>query len=512
MVSTTDESLGSETHSAQAPSALDRWFEITARKSTVGREVRGGLVTFFSMAYIIALNPLIIGTTADVNGNLISGAKLLTESGDVNSAAVAASMGMVAAVTAFIAGILTILMGVWGRYPIGISAGLGLNAMAAYVIAPQITWAQTMGLFVWEGILITILVLTGVREAIFKAVPRSMRTAISVGIGLFVTFVGLINAGVVRKPAGSPPVELGVGGTLEGWPILVFVVGLLLLIFMHVRKVKGAMLITIAVATALAMIIEAIKHIGPKTAENTTGWASSVPATPDAGSFIRPDLSLIGKFDLFGAFTRDGKFNWQVALALIMLIFSLLLADFFDTMGTVVAIGKEGDLLDQDANPPHLKEILLVDSLSAIGGGVCSSSSNTSYIESASGVAEGARTGLASVVTGAMFLVAVFLAPVVNMVPAEAVAPVLIVVGFLMMQQVTDIDWNHIDDALPAFFTISMMPFAYSITVGIGMGIITFVAVKMFLGKFRQIHALMWVVAAMFVIYFVQGLVMGVLA
>nr|WP_255621981.1 NCS2 family permease [Tessaracoccus sp. OS52] len=463
------------------------------------------------MAYIVALNPLIIGTATDRDGLLISGAPKFTDAAmtQVDAAAVGASIGMVAAATALIAGVMTILMGVVGRFPIGLATGLGLNALVAYVLAPQMTWPQAMGLVVWEGILIAILVLTGFRTAVFRAVPKALRTAISVGIGLFIAFVGLINAGVVRKPAGAPPVELGISGSLMGWPILVFFVGICVLIALYVLRVKGAMLISIVVATVVAIIIEAIAKIGPQAAgENPTGWALNVP---QLGNFAAPDLSLIGRVDMVGAFFVDGQFSVTTFLALLVLVFSLLLADFFDTMGTVVAVGTEGGILDADGMPPHTTEILLVDSLGAVAGGLGSVSSNTCFVESTAGVGEGARTGLASVVTGAAFLLAIFLSPVINMVPSEAASPVLVFVGFLMIAQVVDVDWKDLDLAIPAFLTIILMPFAYSITVGIGAGFLGYVFIKLIRGKAKAVHPLMFVVAVMFVIYFLQGPILALI-
>ncbi|MDO5092059.1 MAG: NCS2 family permease [Propionibacteriaceae bacterium] len=484
---------------------LERYFRISKRGSSVAQEVRGGLVTFFAMAYIIALNPLIIGTAADVNGNLISGAPKFLDAAmtEVDAAAVGASIGMVAAATALIAGVTTLLMGFVGRFPIGMATGLGLNALVAYALAPQMTWPQAMGLVVWEGILIAVLVLTGFRTAVFKAVPKTLRTAISVGIGLFIAFVGLINAGVVRKPAGSPPVELGIGGSLTGWPILIFVVGLFLLIALYVLKVKGAMLISIVSATVLAIIVEAIGKLGAHVGdENPTGWALNVPSL---ANFTLPDLGLLFRVDMVGAFFVDGRFSFPTFLALMVLVFSLLLADFFDTMGTVVAVGSEGKLLDEHGMPDHVTEILLVDSLGAVAGGLGSVSSNTCYVESSAGVGEGARTGLASVVTGLAFLAAVFLAPIVNMVPSEAAAPVLVFVGFLMIAQVVDVDWNNPEVGIPAFLTIVLMPFSYSITVGIGVGFLAHVFIRLIRGHGKQVHLLMYVVAALFIIYFLQG-------
>lgn len=491
---------------------LDRYFEITKRRSTVGREVRGGLVTFFAMAYIIALNPLIIGTATDKNGNLISGAPKFTDAAQtvVDGAAVGASIGMVAAATALVAGVLTLAMGLIGRFPIGIAAGLGLNALVAYVLAPQMTWPQAMGLVVWEGILIFILVLTGFRTAVFKAIPRTLRTAISVGIGLFISFIGLVNAGVVRPGSGTP-VELGVNNTLRGWPIGVFFLGLLLLIALHVLKVKGAMLISILTATIAAIVIEAVAKIGAQVPDgsNPYGWSLNVPALQN---FTWPDLGLLGRVDLLGAFFPDGSFSATNFVILLVLVFSLLLADFFDTMGTVVAVGSEGELLDEAGMPPRTTEILLVDSVGAIAGGLGSVSSNTCYVESTAGVGEGARTGLASVVTGAAFLLAIFLSPLINMVPSEAASPVLVFVGFLMISQVVDVDWSLPEVGIPAFLTIILMPFAYSISVGIGAGMVAYVFIQLVKGNAKKVHPLMYVVAALFVIYFIQGALIGYLA
>lgn len=474
-------------------------------------EIRGGIVTFFTMAYILALNPLIIGTEPDVNGMLISGQPKFDEAGVVIGANVGASIAMVAAATALVAGVMTILMGLVGKFPIGLAAGLGLNAMLAYTIAPKMTWPQAMGMIVWEGILITVLVLTGFREAVFRAVPQALRAGISLGIGLFITFVGLINAGVVRKPLGAPPVELGINGSLLGWPILVFVIGLLVLVVLYAKKVKGAMLIVIGIGTVVAIMFESLFKIGPNFVSedtiNPTGWMLNVPSLENLG-FALPDLSLIGRVDMFGAFARGPEY----IIGLILLVFGLLLADFFDTMGTVVAVGAEGGLLDEDGNPPNTREILLVDSLAAVAGGVGSVSSNTSYIESAAGVGEGARTGLASVVTGSAFLLSLFLAPLVNLVPSEAVAPVLVFVGFLMMDQVNTVKWNFLEEGVPAFLTMALMPFTYSISVGIGAGFIFFTVVKTARGKAKEVHPLMWIVSAAFVIYFVQGAFLGIFA
>ena len=497
-------SSGSAAATKPTGDPVDDFFEISKRKSTRSREVRGGLVTFFSMAYIIALNPIIIGTTADANGNLISGLPIDADG------AVPATMAMVAAATAIVAGLLTLLMGVVGKFPIALAAGLGLNALVAYTIAPTMTWGQAMGLIVWEGVIITILVLTKFRKAVMDAVPGSLRTGISVGIGLFIALIGLVDAGFVR--IGSQMGELGIGGSITGWPLLVFVVVLVALIIMWVKKVKGAMLIAIIGGTVFAIILEAITKVGsmfpPSGEVNPTGWKLNVPMLENP-SWL-PNLELL-KFwkhvDLIGAFHADFK-SWAVVL---MTILALMLADFFDTMGTIVAIGRTGHLLQTDGNPPRTQQILLVDSVSAAAGGLFSVSSNTSYIESASGVSDGARTGFASVVTGLAFLVATFVTPLVNLVPSEAVAPVLVLVGFLMLQQVVDIDWTDLGVAIPAFFMVTMMAFTYSITVGMGLGFVVYLIIKAAKGKAKDVSPLLWVIGGLFLVYFLQGPIMGLI-
>ena len=476
-MSTTSPSRTSQGQAAAPASGLDRFFHITECGSTIGREVRGGVVTFFTMAYILVLNPLILSTPHDGIAPL-------------------GTTEQIAAGTAFVAGLMTILMGVVANYPMALAAGLGVNAMVAYTIAGTdgVTYADAMGLVVIEGIIILVLVLTGFREAVFKAVPPSIKTAISVGIGLFIALIGLVDAKVVR--AGGTPLELGLGGSLQGWPVLVFLFGLFLIIVLHVRKVKGSILIGIIASTVLATVIEAVAHLGAFDVDtNPTGWSLSVPSL--SGSPIdMPSLATLGRFSLLGSVDKIG------VVSLVLLVFSLMLADFFDTMGTMVAIGAEGDLLDSEGNPPKTREILVVDSVAAIAGGMGGVSSNTSYVESAAGVGEGARTGLASVVTGVLFLLSMFLAPVVSMVPYEAATPALVIVGFLMMTQVTDIDWKRPEIALPAFVTIIMMPFSYSITNGIGAGFIAYTVVQLARGEGRRIHPLMWVACALFVVYF----------
>ena len=482
--------VAADSRSSESGSALDRYFRITDRGSTVAREVRGGLVTFFTMAYIIVLNPLIIGTAPDADGRFLGGGS-------------EPNLALVAAATALVAGLLTITMGLVANFPLALAAGLGLNAFVAFSIASQMSWADAMGLVVIEGLIIFVLVLTGFRRAVFHAIPVALKVAISVGIGLFIAFIGLVDAGIVRRnpdSANTPvPVGFGVGGELRGWPTLVFVLGLLAIVIMVVRRVKGAILIGILGATVLAVIIEAIADIGPSFIApgkiNPHGWGLNVPQLPETW-VETPDFGLVGDFSLLGSWERVGF------IAAALFVFTLLLADFFDTMGTMTAIGAEAGLLDKEAAPIGAQRILAVDSIAAAAGGAASVSSNTSYIESAAGVGEGARTGLASVVTGVLFLLATLLAPIVAIIPYEAATPALVVVGFLMMMQVTAITWDDIEVALPAFLTIILMPFAFSITVGIGAGFVSYVVIKAVRGKAGEVHPLMWFVSVLFLIYF----------
>ncbi|WP_010534320.1 NCS2 family permease [Brachybacterium squillarum] len=485
------------TPSPQLPrSGLDRFFRISERGSTVAREVRGGLVTFFAMCYIVVLNPLIIGTVPDSTGQYLGGGT------EPNLAAVAAG-------TALVAGVLTILMGAWAKFPLALATGLGLNAFLAYSVVPLpgMTWAGAMGLVAIEGVLVLILVLTGFRKAVFDAVPPFMKTAISVGIGLFIAFIGLYNARFVTHAAGTP-VQLGNDGSLTGWPTLVFVVGLVLMFVLWVRKVPGAILIAIVAATLLAVVLERVLAIGAYSdgsdgsAANTSGWSMNVPSL-DGSALQMPDFATLLTVDPLAGFTAAGVVGASV------IVFSLLLADFFDTMGTMVAVASEGNLLDEHGDIPYAQRILVVDSLGAIGGGIGGVSSNTSYVESTSGVADGARTGLAAVVTGLAFLLTTFLSPLVGAVPYEAATPALVMVGFLMMTQVTSIDFSDPELAIPAFLTIILMPFAYSITVGMGAGFIMYVLIRMVRGKAREVHWLMYLIAVLFVIYFLRGALEG---
>jgi adenine/guanine/hypoxanthine permease len=487
-----DRTKGRPTPRRDAPrghqTGLDRFFKITERGSTLERELRGGVVTFFTMAYIIVLNPLILGFAPDENGHFLGGGV-----GD------GSNLPAIAAGTALVAGVMTILMGVVANYPLALATGLGLNAFLAVSVAQQMSWSDAMGLIVLEGLIILVLVLTGFRTAVFHAVPQQMKLAISVGIGLFIAFIGFVDAGFVRRTPDAShttvPVQLGTGFFLQGWPVVVFAVGLGLVITLWVKRVRGAILLAIIATTILAIIVESIGDFGSSADNPSGGWGLNVPKWPDKIADT-PHFDTLGHFNIFGSFQSAG------VVTALLLVFTLMLADFFDTMGTMTAIGAEAGLLDSEGIPPNTQRILIVDSVAAAAGGAAGVSSNTSYIESASGVGEGARTGLASVVTGVLFLLSIFLAPLVEVIPSEAAVPALVLVGFLMMQQVKGISWDDTDIAIPAFLTIILMPFTYSISVGIGAGFLAYVLIKAVKGKSAQVHPLLWVVAALFLVYF----------
>ncbi|TDC26325.1 NCS2 family permease [Streptomyces sp. 8K308] len=451
-------------------SRLDSYFQITERGSTIGREIRGGFATFFTMAYILVLNPIILGGATDINGDQLSFPQLVT-------------------VTALVAAVMTVLMGITANLPLALAAGLGINAMVAFQIAPRMTWSEAMGLVVLEGIILCLLSATGFRESVMNAIPMALKQAIGVGIGLFIALIGFVDAGFVTGHEGAPPLSLGAGGELAGWPALVFCFGVLLTLALLARRTKGAILISILATTVLAMIINAVADI------DEAAWGLSVPSFPD-DIVASPDFGLLGQFSLFGAF---GEIS---LITVVLLVFTLFLTDFFDTMGTAVAVSGEAGLLDERGRVPRLGRMLFVDGLAAAAGGAASASSNTSYIESAAGVGEGARTGFANLVTGGLFALALFFSPLAAVVPSQAAAPALVAVGFLMMLQVGAINWADHTLAIPAFVTIVVMPFTYSITNGIGAGFIAYVLMKVVTGRVREVNWLVWITAALFAVYF----------
>ncbi|MEV4354272.1 NCS2 family permease [Nonomuraea sp. NPDC004186] len=453
---------------------LDRFFELTGRGTTVGREVRGGVTTFVAMAYIILLNPIILAGATDVTGARLSIAQLTTS-------------------TALAAAVSTLLMAFVGNAPFGLAAGLGLNAVVAYQAAPHMTWAQAMGLVVLEGFVIIVLAVTGLRTLIMNAIPLALKHAISVGIGLFIALIGLVDSGFVTRGTGTP-VQLGATGHLVGWPVVVFCFGLLLMIVLFVRRTPAAILISIVVTAALAILVNSVAKVPPRS------WGVVTPHVPER-LVAAPDFGLVGAFDLFGGFGRAG------ALTAAVVLFTLVLSGFFDAMGTIIGVSDEAGMVDERGQVPRLGRILTVDGVAGMIGGSVSSSANTVFVESAAGVGEGARTGLASVATGALLGLTLLFTPLASVVPAAAAAPALVLVGALMMTQSRNVPWDELDVAIPAFLTIAFMPFTYSITNGVGAGVIAYTLVKAARGRFSEIPWLLWIVSLIFVAYFaIDGL------
>ncbi|MET7385506.1 NCS2 family permease [Streptomyces sp. NPDC005385] len=464
-----------EPESRPTQSALDRYFKISERGSSIPREIRGGFATFFAMAYIIVLNPIILGSAKDMYGHHLDGGQLVTA-------------------TVLTAAFTTLLMGVIGNVPIALAAGLGVNTVVALQLAPRMSWPDAMGMVVLAGFVVMLLVATGLRERVMNAVPLGLRKGIAIGIGLFIMLIGLVDSGFVsRIPDAAQttvPLQLGGDGHLTGWPVLVFILGTLFTLALMVRKVPGAILISIVTMTVVAVIINAVATI-PSWGLTTPKWPGNPVASPDFG--------LVGKVSLFGGFDKVG------VLTGVLFVFTVLLSCFFDAMGTIMGISDEAKLTDAHGNMPGINKVLFVDGIAVAAGGASSSSATTCFVESTAGVGEGARTGFANVVTGALFAVALFLTPIATMVPSQAATPALIAVGFLILSHsIKEIDWADYTIAIPAFVTMMLMPFTYSITNGIGMGFITFVVLRLAAGRGRDIPVAMYVVSAVFTFYYLM--------
>lgn len=450
---------------------LDSYFKISERGSSVRTEVVAGVTTFLTMSYILFVNPGILGSVPDSAGVSLGFAQVLT-------------------VTALVGGLATIVMGLYANYPFAIASGLGLNAFVAFTLVAGrgLTWPEAMGVIVVEGLVITVLVLTNLRQMIMDAIPMDLKRAIGIGIGLFLMIIGLENAGVV---VNSDATLVTLTTDFTTLPMLVFALGLAAAIFFTVRRTKGGLLLSILLATVVGVFINEVFANGAM-------WATpGVGVVPDSLT-ASPDLSLVGKFS-FGFFSTLG------VVTAIGMVVAVMLSDFFDTMGTATSLADEAGLLAEDGTLPGGKRVLVVDSLAAAAGGAASASSNTTFIESASGIGEGGRTGLASVVTGVLFLACLFISPIAGVIPAEATAPVLIVVGYLMMQSAGEISWRDPAMGIPALLTIGMMPFTYSITNGVGAGFIAYVFIRLIQGKAKDVHPLLYVVAVIFLGYFLKG-------
>lgn len=450
---------------------IDKYFEISQRGSTIGTEVRGGLVTFITMAYIVVLNPVILSAVPDVAGTQLS-------------------FNAVSASTALVAGVITILFGFIARLPFAFAAGLGLNAFVAFTLSGYLTYAEAFFLVVINGVIIVILGATGLRTLIFNAVPMQLKIAITVGIGLFIALIGFVNGGFVTATGNaSPPIGLGTGGSIASWATVVFIITLLTIGILYARKVKGAILIGIVFGTIVAVISNLVAP-------------GSVPggATFDSESALvaLPDLSLVGAI-------APIDFGRVSVIAVVMLLFTLIFTNFFDAVGTFTGLARQAGVADENGNFPRLRSALVVEGVGAVAGGAASASSNTVFVESSAGIGEGARTGLANIVTGVLFLLAMFLTPIYSFIPSHVASAALVAVGVLMMMQIKDIDWSDYSIALPVFLTVAAMPFTYSIAAGIGAGFISYVVVRSLSGKGREISPLLWICAAGFVIYFAHG-------
>jgi AGZA family xanthine/uracil permease-like MFS transporter len=436
------------------------YYKFAERGTTFGTEVKAGVATFMVMVYIVAVNPGILSAAG------------------IDPVAAAAA-------TALVAGVMTIAMGFFSNYPIAIAAGLGINGIVAFglVLGLGLTPAGAMGVIVWEGIVVTVLVLVGLREAIMNAVPLSLKRAIGVGIGLFILFIGFVDGGLIVRPESGPvPVAFVFPNSWATW---LTVIGLLITIVLYVRRVPAALVLSIVITSVLALLV----------------GVTQVPA-----DLLRtPNFSTLGAFDLGNVFATFG------ILTAILTIFTIMLADFFDTMGTATAITEQAGLTTPEGQVPGIGRVLLVDSIAAIAGGAAGISSNTSYIESAAGVAEGGRTGFTSIVVGVLFLFMIILSPLVALVPFQATAPVLILVGFLMCTLIKDIDFSDMEEGFPALLGLILMPLTFSITVGIGAAFVSYVVIKIVKGKMGDIHPLMWVVAIAFAIYFGQAAIQSIL-
>ena len=477
---------------------LDRWFRFEENRTTLARDAMAGVTTFIVMSYIIFVNPQILGF-AGVPG--LEGTGLPFDA--------------VLTSTCLVAGVMTIAMGVLTNRAFAIAPGLGLNAVVAFslVAGEGLSFPEAMGIVVMEGILVVLLVLLGLREAVMRAIPLALKKAIAIGIGLFIAFIGLFNSGLVVRGEATP-VELT---SFTTWPVLVTLFGLVLTVALRAIGFRGDLLVGIVATTAFATILNYATDVYPEDGPAWAHWPDDLAQSPD--------LSLVGEIS-FDSFATIG------IVATIAWIFSLFLADFFDTMGTLVGVGNQAGYLDARGEMPGIRRPLLVDGAAAIVGGAASASSATTYIESASGVGVGGRTGFVSVVTGALFFPFMFLAPLIGMVPPQATAPALIIVAWLMISVLTEseeaaeieelgaiteepgtsrwklagIDFHDVAIGLPAALVLIMMPFTFSITNGIGFGFIAYVLIRIAQGRARLVHPLMYAAALAFTLYFLVPL------
>ncbi len=466
---------------------LDAYFKISARGSTLGTEIRGGLTTFMAMAYIIVLNPILL-SGADINGHHLSASQITTA-------------------TALAAAVTTIAMGLIGNVPLAAAAGLGVSAALSTIIVPHCSWSEAFGFCVIYGALIVLMVVSGLREKVMNGIPLPLKHAITMGIGLFIAFIGLVNAGFVGTHSiNGNPVQLGTNmeAHLEGWPVALFAFTLLLIFILQARKMPGAILIGLVSGTVLAVVVNATCHV------SVAAWGGSTSVPVLHGSPVAaPNFGLFGHISVFGAFS-SGKSGMGFISASVA-VFTLVLAGFFDAMATIIGVGTEAGLADEQGRMPGLTKALLVDGAGGIMGGLAGASGNTVFVESATGVGEGARTGLASVVTGGVFALMLFFSPLAQVVPGQVAAAALVVVGSMMMAQARHIPWADREIAIPAFLMCAVMPMTYSITAGVGAGVVSYVAIKAGTGKWREPGGLMWGLTLVFFLYFFIGPIQRIL-
>ncbi|MDP9245680.1 MAG: NCS2 family permease [Chloroflexota bacterium] len=457
--------------------ALDRYFRVSEAGSTIGTEVRGGLTNFLVMSYILVVNAVI-----------------LSNAGMPFPAIVAA--------TALMAALFTAGMALWANYPYAGAAGLGINAVVAFglVKGAGLTWQQAMGVVALEGGAICIAMALGVRRALLDAVPYQLKLGIGAGIGAFIFAIGVFNGGLAIGTGNpSDPVALG---NLNSGTAVVTIAGLIITAALYARGVKGTLLLGIVGATIVGVLVNAAT--GGATYKDLPGVAVMPPTLLDT-----PNFSTVGQLDVLGVFSKLGL---VVAL---LTVFSLMLSDFFDTAGTVTSVAAQGGWLRPDGRIDRSDRVFWVDSLGALFGGIFGTSSNTTYIESGAGVAEGARTGLASLVTALLFLVAIFLAPIAGIVPPQATAAALMLVGWFMFKPILDLNRTGEIDFATGFailLTVFLMPLTYSITNGIGAGFIAYTFLKLVSGKSRDVSLWMWIATVAFLIYFADPFIRKFLA
>jgi AGZA family xanthine/uracil permease-like MFS transporter len=440
----------------------DSYFAFAARGTNLRTEGLGGLATFLTMSYILFVNPAILSAAG------------------IPFEAVAVATAIAAAVT-------TAAMGLATNLPFALAPGLGINAVVAFdvILGRELPWQVGMSVIVIEGLIAVVLVLAGLRTAIMRAVPLALKLAIGVGIGLFITLVGLREGGIV---VNNPATGIGLGDLTSG-PALISLGGILVAAVLVARGMRGAVILGVVAATVLGLIFGVLE--GPD-------GVADVPSS--------------GDFSTIGDALDPSNLGDALTVALIPVIFALFMTDFFDTVGTAVAVGRGGGFLDERGELPNSDRLLLVDSGAAALGGAMGVSSVTTYVESGAGVAEGARTGLASLVTAGLFVLTIFFVPIVALVAQDvafgesfihpAIAPALVMVGYLMMRIVADIDWSLPESAIPAFLIIAGIPLTFSIAAGIGFGVVGYVVVMCAIGKARQIHPLMWGIAPFFLLFF----------